>query len=114
MTRAELPTPLIRTLENEDLDGLLALYAHLHGGEDEPSPRSLADLWTTILRDPAQTYVGAFVGGMLCSVANASIVPNLTRGGRPFAVIENVVTHPSYRRRGLAKLVMSHLLELCE
>ncbi len=111
MSSSQSSQPLVRTLEGPDIDQLLALYAHLH--EDEApltaSP-SLRDLWTRILQDGAQVYVGAFVDGELSSVANVSFVPNLTRGARPFAVIENVVTHPSWRRRGLARAVVSQLL----
>lgn len=115
MTLSDPSKPLLRTLADDDLDGLLSLYAYLHEGDDATSSSGiLVDTWAKILQDPAHTYVGAFVGGMLCSAANASIVLNLTRGGRPFAVIENVVTHPSHRRRGLAKAVISRLLQLCE
>jgi ribosomal protein S18 acetylase RimI-like enzyme len=113
MSSSESSQPLIRMLEEPDIGQLLALYAHLH--EDEapmfPSP-SMRDLWTRILHDPAQVYVGAFVDGQLSSVANVSFIPNLTRGARPFAVIENVVTHPSRRRCGLARAVVSQLLAL--
>jgi GNAT superfamily N-acetyltransferase len=40
-------------------------------------------------------------------------VPNLTRGARPYAVIENVVTHPDLRRTGLGSSVLQELLSRC-
>jgi GNAT superfamily N-acetyltransferase len=66
------------------------------------------------LRDPAQVYVGGFVeGSSLIAACNACIIPNLTRGARPYALIENVVTHASHRRRGIGMKVMQALLERC-
>ncbi|XSC48098.1 GNAT family N-acetyltransferase [Bradyrhizobium sp. RDT10] len=34
------------------------------------------------------------------------IVPNLTRGGAPYALIENVVTDAQHRKRGYGKLIL--------
>nr|WP_232530653.1 GNAT family N-acetyltransferase [Microlunatus antarcticus] len=39
-----------------------------------------------------------------------NIIPNLTRGGRPYAVTENVVVEESYRGVGLGKAVMAGTL----
>lgn len=39
--------------------------------------------------------------GRLLATCNLSIIPNLTRGARPFARIENVVRPTAYRRQGL-------------
>ena len=36
--------------------------------------------------------------------------PNLMRGGRQHAFIENVVTHADYRRRGFGKAIVNHAL----
>jgi GNAT superfamily N-acetyltransferase len=35
----------------------------------------------------------------------------LTRGGRPFAFVENVITHPEHRRRGLAFALLREAID---
>lgn len=40
------------------------------------------------------------------------IVPNLTRGGTPYALIENVVAHADYRNRGFGKAILHAAVEL--
>jgi GNAT superfamily N-acetyltransferase len=103
----------IRSLQAQDLDALLALYADLHA-DDDPAPRdALEAVWHSILRDPGRIYIGGFVGAELVSSCNAVIVPNLTRGVRPYALIEQVVTHHEYRRRGFGEQTMRHLIERC-
>ncbi|MBN3938406.1 MAG: GNAT family N-acetyltransferase [Nostoc sp.] len=39
------------------------------------------------------------------------IVPNLTRGDRPYGLIENVITHPDYRRQDVGKCLIHHTLQ---
>jgi GNAT superfamily N-acetyltransferase len=102
----------IRALGAVDLEPLLSLYEHLHA-QDDPAPRDAAAIWERILLDPAHIYVGAFIDERLVAAGNASVIPNLTRGGRPYAVIENVVTHATYRRRGHASRVMRELISRC-
>lgn len=99
-------------MERTDLAALLSLYQHLHA-EDEPFPEHGRAVWDEIVRDPCQLYLGAFAGDQLVAACNAIIVPNLTRGARPYAVIENVVTHACYRRQGIGGRVMRELLARC-
>ena len=40
------------------------------------------------------------------------IIPNLTRGVRPYAFIENVVTHEDYRCRGLASECLDYAKQI--
>ena len=48
----------------------------------------------------------------LVSSCTLAIVPNLSRGGRSYGVIENVVTHADYRRLGLGRRVLADALDL--
>jgi len=104
----------IRELGPDDLDALLEVYEHLHAEDDPLPPRTELDaLWERICADAAQIYMGAFGIGRIVAACNAAIVPNLTRGARPYAVIENVVTHPDLRRTGIGSTVLQHLLSRC-
>ncbi len=55
-------------------------------------------------------YFGGFIGGEMVSCCALSIIPNLTRGCRPYGVIENVVTHPAYRRKGYGTALLETAL----
>ena len=104
----------IREIEAGDLEGLLALYTHLH---DNPVPErtpELLSLWERILRDEGHHIVAAEEGGTLVSSCVLVIVPNLTRGQRPYGLIENVVTHRDFRARGLASACLAVARELAK
>ncbi len=80
---------------------LMELYLHLH--ETELPPAELVkDLWERLVNDPDYHLIAAEEDGKLVSTCTCVIVPNLTHGPRPYAWVENVVTHPDYRGRGLA------------
>jgi GNAT superfamily N-acetyltransferase len=103
----------IRELEAADLDVLLALYGDLHAGDEPVLPERAQAVWSAIKADPAQLYLGAFLGRELVAACNAAIIPNLTRGCRPYAVIENVVTAASHRRQGYGSAVLEEAVARC-
>ena len=51
-------------------------------------------------------------GGALLGSCYINVIPNITRGGRPYAVIENVVTDSAHRNRGIGKSLLDHAVEL--
>ena len=104
----------IRSLEHADLDALLSLYTQLHPADETLPARSEVDrIWRSILSDPAQMYLGGFFEDQLVCACHATVISNLTRGARPYAVIENVVTDSAYRRRGWGASIMRVLIERC-
>jgi GNAT superfamily N-acetyltransferase len=57
-------------------------------------------------------YIVAELDGRLVASCMLAIVPNLTRGARPYGLIENVVTCSNYRRRGLGTAVLRYAQEI--
>lgn len=102
----------VRLLSENDLPALLSIYEHLHASDSPLPPESdIASVWTEIVADKRLHYFGAFIDADLVSTCNLAVIPNLTRGCRSFGVIENVVTHPAFRRCGHGKAVLCAALK---
>lgn len=101
----------IRAARESDLAGVLALYRHLHSREAPPDPARASASWRMLISSSLTTVFVVEAGDELVATCTLAIVPNLTRGARPFGVIENVVTHPDRRRIGLARKVLQAALD---
>jgi GNAT superfamily N-acetyltransferase len=101
----------IRELQSHDLSSLLGLYTHLHVGDEPPPSAATAEaVWSEALANPRIRYFGGFASGSLVSSCTVTIIPNLTRGCRPYGVIENVVTHAEHRGQGWGRAILAHAL----
>jgi GNAT superfamily N-acetyltransferase len=103
----------VREVRRDELDQLLTLYRYLH--PEDPAltgnPELLA-LWESILADPNLICLAVESGGELVSTCTLALIKNLTRGARPYAVIENVVTHPAHRGQGHSTKVLRKALAI--
>lgn len=102
---------VIRPLAAGDLRTLLALYRHLNADDPEPELHLAESRLAEILTHPGMTIFAAFDGDEAVSSVTLVVIPNLTRGGASYALIENVVTHGDYRQRGLAGAVIRKAIE---
>ena len=104
---------VIREINKDELDKLIDLYRQA-GWENEPLPSDseLQELWENIYSNSNLRYVVADVGGEILSSCMLTIVPNLTRGARPYGLIEHVATHQEYRCQGLGLAVLKHALKI--
>lgn len=96
-----------RLARPEDLPAMLALYADLSPEDVLPDAAAAAGIWEAMLASDAQVIV-AEVGSRPVATCMLLIVPNLTRGGRAFAIIENVVTLAAFRGQGIARAMLHH------
>ena len=94
---------MVREAGTEDLDAILELYLDLHEDSIPEHDQHLQDTWDQIVSDPDHHLIVNEVDGRIVSSCVCVIIPNLTRSVRPYAFIENVVTHKDYRKRGLAR-----------
>ena len=57
---------------------------------------------------------GGEIDGKIVASCVCVIIPNLTRSIRPYAFIENVVTHSDYRGKGYATEVLNYAKNIAE
>ena len=91
---------MVREIRENDLNNILELYLHLHEDSIPEMSENLKNIWNTILQDENHHIIVKEVDGKIVSSCVCVIIPNLTRNIRPYAFVENVVTHSDYRGKG--------------
>lgn len=104
-------TPLVREAAREDLAAVLSLYAHMHDVDEIADECALEQAWEDILADPRTHLFLLECGGVPVSTCVLYILQNLTRGARPYGLIENVVTRREFRNRGFGTVLLTAVLE---
>ncbi len=105
---------MIREAVKEDLDELLQLYLFLHEKEVPEKTEHLFITWNNILSDENHHLIVNEVNGKIVSSCVCVIIPNLTRNIRPYAFVENVVTHGDYRGKGYATECLNYAREIAQ
>lgn len=111
-TTGRAPTSEVRLARRGDANGLLALYRELRPQDPVLSPVELESNLDRLLADEGTYLVVYDAERTLASTCMLAVAPSLAVGGRPFGIIEQVVTLPGFRRRGLARAVLEYALDL--
>ncbi len=92
----------VRRATSADVPSLLQLYRDLVG----QAPLADAAAVEAVLAHPGTSIWCAEARGAVCAMATLHVLPNVTQSGRPYAVIENVVTSAAQRGLGHGRTVM--------
>lgn len=68
--------------------------------------------WEQIVQDENHHLIVNEIDGKIVSSCVCVIIPNLTRNARPYAFVENVVTHTDFRKRGLASECLAYAKQI--
>ena len=104
----------IREIKRDELNILLELYTHLHDLGIPEYTEHLHNTWDNICNDENHHIIVCEVEKKIVSSCVCVIIPNLTRNIRPYAFIENVVTHSDYRGKGYATMCLNYAKELAQ
>ena len=105
---------MVREIQKTELLDLLELYLNLHEDSVPEMSETLSAAWNEIMQDDRHHIIVKELDGKIVSSCVCVIIPNLTRGIRPYAFIENVVTHQGYRGRGYATECLQYAKQIAE
>ena len=105
---------MVREVNENELTELLELYLHLHEDSVPENSEHLKQTWNTIIRDDNHHIIVKIADNKIVSSCVCVIIPNLTRNVRPYAFIENVVTHAEYRGKGYATECLNYAKVIAE
>lgn len=105
---------MVREVNENELNELLQLYLYLHERSLPEMTVYLRNTWSTIIHDENHHIIVNEIEGKIVSSCVCVVIPNLTRNIRPYAFIENVVTHEGFRGKGYATACLNYAKEIAE
>lgn len=103
---------MVREIYENELNALLELYLNLHEQSVPEMSDNLKNTWDSIMNNKNHHIIVKVIDDKIVASCVCVIIPNLTRGVRPYAFIENVVTHKDYRGRGYATECLNFAKEI--
>lgn len=93
---------IVKEANTNDLNEILQLYLYLHEESVPEDTKHLRRTQENIINDVNHHLIVCEVDDKIVASCICVIIPNLTRNVRPYAFVENVVTHGNYRKKRYA------------
>jgi GNAT superfamily N-acetyltransferase len=102
----------IRGATSDDLPAVLGLLSQMHDKPAGGQAHGLEATFRQILASPSRTLLLAVQGDLAVGTLDLFVMANLTRGGRPWAGIENLVVDAGHRRQGIGSALIDVAIDL--
>jgi GNAT superfamily N-acetyltransferase len=99
---------IIEPAREDDLAAVLSLYGQLF--TRDPAPADAEVIWRRILASEQTTLYVSRQDDVAVATCTLTIVPNLGRGGRPYALLENVVVDEGQRGTGVGRAMIKAVI----
>lgn len=90
----------IQLLKRNHIEGLLELYRQLLPNEHIEITYDMQNLLNKIDHDKNYNILIGTIGEKVVTTCTVIVIPNITHQMRPYAIIENVITHSKFRNKG--------------
>lgn len=103
---------VIRKIKGNELSQLTELYFHYIHEDNLPtiSKEEIQQIWDQIQLNPCINYFVLEIENKIVASCILSITPSFIRGGKGYGLIEHVVTHSDYRRKGFGESIVKYAL----
>lgn len=105
---------IVREANANDLNEILQLYLYLHEESIPEDTEHLQSTWESIIRDANHHLIVCEADHKIVASCVCVIIPNLTRNVRPYAFVENVVTHGDHRKKGYATACLNYAKQIAK
>jgi GNAT superfamily N-acetyltransferase len=103
---------VVRPLGLDDYNDAYRLYKELVGDTPVPDGGVGMRQFARVIDHPGTTIYGVQRDGEIRSMATLHLLPNMTFAGRPYGLVENVVTLRAYQGQGFGRQVMTHIRDI--
>lgn len=103
---------IIRKIKESELNQLIELYFHYTHKDNLPplTQEKIQRIWEQIESNPCVNYFVLETENKIVAACILTITPSFIRGGDGYGLIEHVVTHSEYRRKGFGEAIVNFSL----
>lgn len=104
----------IKRIEKKYIWDLIELYNQLLPAYKLSYNEKIEYLYNLINNSDYYNILIGIENGVAITTCSLIIIPNMTHEQRPYAIIENVITHRDYRKRGYGSQVIKYAIKVAE
>jgi len=104
-------TMLIRAVQANDFDAINNLMLEANESDSGENIDARRDIFLKIIDDTSNFIFAGIHDDNIVTTCYLNIIPNITWGPAPYALIENVVTTEAQRRNGYGRKCIAHAIE---